>query len=208
MITSAAFWKALTAKGNYVKANAEWHDWHIRQAGVLPELEWPLETFLEQSDGNRSGVVAIYLRRFWEDNGTPVDDTPGDPLDGWREEIREFDGHLQSIATGKVTPDTGDSNGSKSGDKWVSPGRLVCTWPNLDQTAQLVLFVMAAHGDNKGENIFVSQSTIADYLGFTSAEPVRRAYRRLEKVGAITRTQKPNQHKPGTYRINRGSRVV
>lgn len=101
-----------------------------------------------------------------------------------------------------------DAAAKPAGDKWVSPGRLVLTWPDLDPTAQLVLFVMAAHGDNNAKNIYISQSTIAEYLGFASTEPVRRAYRRLERSGAITRTKKPTQHRPGTYRINRGSRVV
>lgn len=96
---------------------------------------------------------------------------------------------------------------TKAGDDWVSPGRLVLTWPDLDPTARLVLFVMAAHGNNKGHNIFTSQQTIADYLGLTR-RAVQMATRRLREANVITETAKSRQHRPPTYKINRGPRVV
>lgn len=98
------------------------------------------------------------------------------------------------------------ANGGRVGDKWVSPGRLVLSWPDLDLTALAVALVMAAHGNDRGENIWISQRSIGDYLG-RDRTTIYRAIKRLEKVGVITMTAKPRQHKPATYRINRGPRV-
>lgn len=94
-----------------------------------------------------------------------------------------------------------------AGEKWASPGRLVCSWPDLDLTARAVMFVMAAHGNDRGENIWISQSKIGDYIG-RDRTTVWRAMQRLEKAGAVTRTAEPSQHKPTTYKLNRGVRVV
>lgn len=114
----------------------------------------------------------------------------------------------KAIRLGDVTDTlTGaPSSPSKAGDKWVSPGRLALTW-EVDLTALTVLLVLAAHGNDQGENIWVSQATVAGYIG-RDRTTVYRAVKRLEKAGAITRTAKPRQHRPATYRINRGPRIV
>ena len=104
-------------------------------------------------------------------------------------------------------PALGSQGSQIPGDQWASPGRIVCSWPNLDITARAVLFVMAAHGNNKGENIWVSQQRIADYLG-VHKRTAQRATERLAQAGAITKTAEPHQHRPTTYKLNRGSKVT
>ena len=105
-------------------------------------------------------------------------------------------------------PALGKQSSGPPGDQWMSPGRIVCSWPDLDITARAVLFVMAAHGNNQGENIWISQQKIAGYLGLKHKRTAQKATKRLRQAGAITKTAEPRQHKPTTYKINRGPRVT
>jgi len=89
----------------------------------------------------------------------------------------------------------------------MSPGRIVCSWPDLDITARAVLFVMAAHGNNKGEKIWVSQQKTADYLGL-SKRTVQRAHDRLLAAKAIKKTAEGRQHKPPVYKLTHGPGVT
>jgi biotin operon repressor len=66
---------------------------------------------------------------------------------------------------------------------------------------------MAAHGNNKGENIWVSQQKIATYLGMKK-RAAQKATKRLREAGVIKMTAESRQHKPRTYKINRGPRVT
>ena len=116
-----------------------------------------------------------------------------------------FLAELERIREGM--PALGKQGSQIPGDQWASPGRIVCSWPGLDITARAVLFVMVAHGNSKGENIWVSQQRIADYLG-VHKRTAQRATERLAQSGAITKTAEPHQHKPTTYKINRGSKVT
>ena len=122
-----------------------------------------------------------------------------------RDHVALFFTELERIREGM--PALGKQGSQIPGDQWASPGRIVCSWPNLDITARAVLFVMAAHGNNKGENIWVSQQRIADYLG-VHKRTAQRATERLAQTGAITKTAEPHQHKPTTYKLNRGSKVT
>ncbi|MFP3881707.1 MAG: helix-turn-helix domain-containing protein [Actinomycetota bacterium] len=201
MITGEAFWTV--AQREYAADRS----WHVEQAGkpfFSTVFNETLDDFLADNPDRRGDVIGYYLLA-WYELYEPHELPNGDPTmeREFSEECDRFDGHLQALANGKPA-----KTEKSAGDKWASPGRLVCTWPDLDLTARAVLFVMAAHGRDDGSNCFVSQATIAEYLGLSQVETVRRAWRRLEKAGAIKQTAKATQQKPPTYRINRGPRVV
>ena len=185
------------AKNNFGKCLVEAQEF-------FPELHKPLDIFLRTDDQDAQVIVlAQFIAHMHGEPGISRERS------AQGEEAREWFVELYETENETDDGQTAGKNGSKqAGDKWVSPGRLVCTWPDLDLTARSVLFVMAAHGRDDGTNCYVSQPRIADYLGFSSTEPVRRAWRRLEEAGAITKTAEARQQKPPTYRINRGSRTV
>ena len=115
--------------------------------------------------------------------------------------------HVELALIRERLPALGKQTSGPPGDQWMSPGRIVCSWPDLDPTARLVLFVMAAHGNNKGESIWVSQQKTADYLGL-SKRTVQRAHDRLLAAKAIKKTAEGRQHKPPTYKLTHGPGVT
>lgn len=141
-----------------------------------------------------------------------------DPPKGWSHFITQVLGttdeelivrfHAELALIRERLPALGKQSSQPPGDQWMSPGRMVCSWPDLDITARAVLFVMAAHGNNKGEDIWISQQKIAGYLGLKHKRTAQKATKRLRQAGAITKTAEPRQHKPTTYKINHGPRVT
>jgi hypothetical protein len=155
----------------------------------------PLSAFLALSSKSQEQYVA---RWYGHDSSTSDED---------RQDVPRTVAVLQDLAINNGKLPAQEKPPARAGDKWISPGRMVCSWPDLDPTARLVMFVLAAHGDNNGEGIWISQSKIARYLGF-SKRTVQRAMQRLEDEKAILMTAEPRQHQPPTWRLNRGPGVT
>lgn len=148
-------------------------------------------------------LVGVFL-------GTDLNSDATTAFGEYLNDMRErFDLAAEDVYTGpdKEGMPAVDKRAAARGDKWVSPGRLVLTWPDLDATAQRVLFVMAAHGDNNCQNIYIAQSTIAGYIG-KSRRTVQYAMKRLSDQKVITMTAKPRRNKPTTWKINRGPEIT
>lgn len=167
--------------------------WLKKRRQEFPILDWPLENFLKIPREDQ----LVYLNTYRENE-------PDEPE--WETDPPKILEILSELAQEPVEKGKRPAT-TQVGDKWMSPGRLVCSWPDLDPTARLVMFVMAAHGDNKGENIWISQSKIAYYLGM-SKRTVQRAMGRLEGEKAISMTAEPRQHKPPTWCLNQGPGVT
>ena len=169
----------------------------------------------DRQDLRSVDAIFDYGYRFFIDK--PFQTVYDDPPDFWsylitqilgttgEEEIARF--HVELALIRERLPALGKQSSQPPGDQWMSPGRIVCSWPDLDPTARLVLFVMAAHGNNKGENIWVSQQKIADYLGL-SKRTVQRAHDRLLAAKAIKKTAEGRQHKPPVYKLTHGPGVT
>lgn len=94
----------------------------------------------------------------------------------------------------------GDEPNPLTSDTWTSPGRRMCKFSDIDPTARLVGLVMAAHADNQGNGIYVSQTTLSDITGLT-VRTIRNAQRKLEDAGAIIRKRDHRQHMPPLWSI-------
>lgn len=164
--------------------------WHDTEVNTRPELKNPLSTFVRLDWDDQDLTLGLYLEAWYDlpDNRHLHENGDVD---------RDVKHLIDALAKKSQAPIR------TAADKWASPGRIVCSWPDLDPTARLVMFVMAAHARDDGSNIWVSQQKIADYIGM-SKRTVQRAMDRLEDTKAIKKTAEPRQHKPPTWRLNTG----
>lgn len=181
----------------------------------LTQARQALGESIHSRDFRSVDAIFDYGYRFLVDK--PFQTIYDDPPEFWSHLITQILGttseeliaqlHAELALIRERLPALGKQSSQPPGDQWMSPGRLVCSWPDLDITARAVLFVMAAHGNNKGENIWISQQKTADYLGL-SKRTVQRAHDRLLAAKAIKKTAEGRQHKPPTYKLTHGPGVT
>lgn len=173
------------------------------QRAHLEFLNRPFSWFLSLTHDDQFAYIGDYVartRELWFDRQDLIDE--------------EADLLVENLTTRVVgekekAPAKAAKSGDgfkRSGDKWVSPGRLICEWSkqagSLSVRDLAVAFVMASHGDNQGQDIFIAQGTIAEILGYNRTTVIR-AQKALEDAGVFTVTKPATQHYTAQWRLNK-----